>query len=303
MTSKKTTKKTTTKKSAPKKAESKAVALVEENELIEAPLTSAAMAAHANYDMAMFKDVKLDVVENQELFKNDILIPKVWLVQAMSDLRKQKKADEGQFVDSLSGEVLADLDEELKFVVLKTFKRIQTFKLVQEGSKVKKEFVSSEIMVLGKNHNLPYQETIDGEDIIRRQVISAYVLIERDAVQGINKPYIIDFAASSKYGGRKLVSDIKTLQAKGLPAFVAYFTMKAFEENFEDGSAFVKDTSFGGYLPKEAMPFLIDCWKSIDSLEDQIEIDDSDLVGEARPTGDKAEANVNQAAANESASI
>jgi len=291
-----TAKKKTTKKKTTKATENVPA-------LVEARLTSAALASHANYDMEAFNDVSLDVADNNELFQNDILIPKVWLVQAMSELRKEKKADEGQFVDSQTGELLADNGEQLNFVVLKTFKRWQTFKMVQDGNKIKKEFVSSEIMVLGKNHALPYQETIEGEDIVRRQVISAYILLERDATAGLNKPYIIDFAASSKLAGRKLISDIKTLNNNKLPSFVSWFKMDSKEENFEDGNTFVKDVNFDGYLPKNIIPFLIDCKNGLDTLENQIEIDDADVIDAAASTGKKQNANVNKAAASTDAGI
>lgn len=277
-----TTKKKVTKKATTKKKASEA----DVPALIDSGLNSAALAAHANYDVAQFADVALDVNENSELFSNDILIPKIWLIQAMSELRKQKKADEGQFVDSQTGELLADEGEVLNFVVLKTFKRWHTFKLNGD----KKEFVSSDIMTL-ENANWKYDFTEDGVDYKRRQVISAYVLIERDAVKGANKPYIIDFASSSKYGGRKMISDIKTLGNNGLPSFVAFFKMTSHEETFDNGNdAFVKDVQFGGYLPKESMPFLLQCRKDLDSMENQIEIDDSDLIN-ATATN-KAEANV-----------
>lgn len=251
--------------------------------LVESNLSSTSMAQFANYDMETFTDISLDVADNKELFQNDILIPKVWLVQAMSEMRKEKKAEEGQFVDSQSGEILADLAEELKFVTLKTFKRWQTFKLVQEGQKIKKEFISSEIMVFGKNHDLPYEDTIEGEKIVRRQVISAYILLEKDATQGINRPYIVDFAASSKGAGRALISDIKTLNTptpnrNGLPCFVGFFNMFSKEQKFDDGSAFVKFVKFGGFLPKTSMAFLADCRRQLDVMEDQIEIDDADVV-------------------------
>jgi len=283
---------TSKKKAATKKAPAKKAAAPKENlpALIDSGLNSAALAAHANYDVTEFAGIALDVNENSELFQNDILIPKIWLIQSMSELRKQKKADEGQFVDSQTAELLADEGEELNFVVLKTFKRWHTFKMV-DGKKV---FDSSDIMVFGKNHNLPYEETVDGVDYKRRQVISAYVLIERDAVRGMNKPYIIDFASSSKYGGRKMISDIKTLGNEGLPPFVAFFKMTSAEENFADGSAFVKDVNFGGYLPKASIPFLVKCRKDLDTMEDQIEIDDSDVIDANKSGGKKAQTNVNE---------
>ena len=265
-----------------KKIETKKEVVAVSEALVPAAKTSAAMAVHANFDMSMFEGVKLDIAENKELFKNDFLIPKIWLVQAMSDFRKEKKADEGEYVDSQSAEVLAPVGGVLRIVVLKTFKRWQTFE--KQGDK--REFVSSEIMVFGKNHNLPYEETVDGKDLIRKQVISAYVLIERDVRAGLNKPYIIDFASTSKYGGRVLVSDIATLNANKLPAFTAFFELSAEEESFEKGDAFVKKVKFGGYMSKETMPFLIDCYKHIETIENQIVIDDNDLIKNADVEGE-----------------
>lgn len=285
----------TTKKKTTKKEENNLPALT------EAGLTSSALATHANYDLTQFEGVGLDISDNKEIFKNDILIPKIWLIQAMSELRKQKKADEGDFVDSQTGEILAGEGETLNFVVLKTFKRWQTFKLVKEGNKTKKEFVSSELIILGKNENLPYEDVIDGEDVTRRQVLSAYVLIERDAVMGLNKPYIIDFASSSKHAGRKMVSDITTLNNNKLPSFVAYFKMTSKEQNFDDGSAFVKDVNFGGYLPKTSIPFLVSCYKGIDLEDNTVEIDDRDIV--ETNTTPKKETNVTKKVQNTEARL
>jgi hypothetical protein len=237
-------------------------------------LTSSAMAELANYEVGMFNDIALDVADNKELFKNDLLIPKIWLVQSMSDLRKEKKADEGDFVDSQTAEILAESGKSLRFIVLKTFKRWHTFEVTPTG----KEFLSSEIMVLGKNHDYKYEDTLEGKQITRRQVISAYVLIERDALMGINKPYIIDFASTSKYAGRILVSDIATLNNKGLPSFTGIFEMSAEEQDFDKGSAYVRKVKFFGFAPKTAMPYLIDCYKQLETIEDQIIFDDSDLV-------------------------
>jgi len=268
--------------------------------LREADLSSSSLAQFANYDLAQFKGVKLDIADNNEVFKNDILIPKIWLVQNMSKVREEKKAEEGQFIDSQTLELLADEGEVLNFVVLKTFKRWHTFELKKEKNKVKKEFVSSEIMTV-QNINLPYEETKDGKDLVRRQVISAYVLVQKDVEKGINRPYIIDFASSSKLGGRSVVSNIKTLNNSGLPSFVAFFRLNSKLTPFEEGSAFVKETQFGGYLPKELMPFLLDCYKGIEIIEDQVVIDDRDIIDTT--TTDEVETKVNKKAKKSGANI
>lgn len=275
-----------------------------EGAMVAGNLSSSSLAQFANYDKDLFKDVKLDIAENRELFSNDIIIPKVWLTQAMSDHRKTHEIKEGTFVDSQTLEVITDVGGVLKLVVLKTFKRWHTFELVVDPkTKIpKKEFKSSEIMVWGKNHDLKYQETVDGKDIVRRQVISAYVLLEKDAVKGVNKPYIIDFASSSKGAGRMMVSDVATLNNANYPSFVGFFEMSAEEEQFDENSAWVKKMKFGGYCPKEAMPFLIGCYKSLGEIENQIVIDDADLIKNPNE-GAEVEKNVSKKASVASSKI
>ncbi len=262
--------------------ETKTAKKEESKDLVVSNLSSSSLAQFAQYDLGQFEGVKLDVAENKELFNNDILVPKVWLTQTMSDHRKEHNIKEGTFVDSQSMDILADVGGTLRFIVLKTFKRWHTFELV--GAKKDKEFVSSEIMVFGKNDNLPYEEISEGKELVRRQVISAYVLLENEATKGINKPYIIDFASTSKGAGRIMISDIATLNANKLPSFVGFFELSAVEEKFEKGEAFVKKVKFGGYLGKEIIPFLVTCYKSLADIENQIVIDDSDIIKGAGET-------------------
>lgn len=276
--------------------------------LPEGKLSSNTLASMANYDMKNFEGVELDVTQNKELFQNDIVIPKIWLIQAMSELRKQKKADEGDFADSRSEEILLPCEGKVEYIpmiVIKTFKRWQSFKIIGD----KKEFISSEVMVFGKNEDLKYDDVIEGEKIIRRQVISAYVLLGEDAQKGIVKPYIIDFASTSKGAGRTLVSDIKVLNTakinhqtgeiirQGLPSWVAWFKLSKHEENGEH-DYYVKDIAFGGLLPEKMLPFLKSAYDEITSLIDSntIEIDDRDLHDAAK-TPDKTKAKVNKKAA------
>jgi hypothetical protein len=261
-----------------KKTATTALTVKEDKGLVAASLNSSSLAQYADFDKSAFDGVGLDVSENKEIFNNDILIPKIWLTQAMSDHRKSHDIKEGTFVDSQNLDVFTEPGGLIRFVVLKTFKRWHTFELIKKGNEIKKEFISSEIMVLGKNENLKYQETVEGKDIVRRQVISAYVLLERDAKAGVNKPYIIDFASSSKGAGRVMISDIATLNNAKLPALCGFFEMSAEEESFDDNVAWVKKIKFGGYTAKEAIPFLVECYKTLATIENQIIIDDRDVI-------------------------
>lgn len=242
---------------------------------------NAELLAKSDLDLAQFAGVELDVADNMQLYANDILIPKLWLIQASSELRKARKAQDGDYVDSRSEQILWSPGTDKAFlpiIVLKTFKRWHTFTPVVPFNG-KNEFVSSEVIVLGKNHDLPYQENVGGKDLIRRQVISAYVVLGEDLQKGIAKPYIIDFASTSKGAGRDLITDISTLNKSKLPAFTAWFKLSAQEESKDTNTFFVKKIAFGGAIPKEVLPLLTETYKSVSEMiaNNTIEIDDRDL--------------------------
>lgn len=266
--------------------------------LVEGGLSSS-LAAMGEVDTSMLGNVELDVADDIDLFKNDIVIPKIHLIQSMSELRKQKKANEGDYVDSRSEQILLAEDSEQEFlpiIVMKTFKRWQTFEIIKEGNDVKKEFVSSEIMT-SENAELEYQETVEGKDLTRRQVISCYVLLGDDAQKGIIKPYIVDFAGGAGKGaGRALVSDIKVLNTdkkdpvtgklvrKGMPSWVSWFKLGQYETTMNNNDFNAKSIAFGGMLPQEMWGFLKDANDEVKALmqNDAVEIDDRDLHDAAK---------------------
>jgi len=292
----------TTKKKVAKKAVSKKSSkevTIKVDELQESNLSSAALAAFGNYDIAHFEGVKLDVTENKDLFSNDIIIPKIWLMQEMSELAKDKSRkdiESGDYVDSRSEEIILKVDDEEKgfipLIVIKTFKRWQTFRMTEKGKPLeRKVFISSELMT-EKNAEMEYQFKEDGEDFTRRQVISAYVLKGEDAQKAVIKPYIVDFASGSKGGGRDMVSDIKALNARSLPSYVAWFKLGQKEQTSSNGDDFfAKTMNFGGPLPEQMMPFLKEAYVDITSMIDAniIEIDDRDVHEAAKSTDAKAD--------------
>ena len=264
---------------AKKVSESKAVAVKEENKFVPQTVnSSSAMAANLKLNNALFDGVEKSVMgEDKDLFSNDILMPKIWLIQQMSEMFAEGKAKLGDYVSSINGEVLADKDTPLYFIVLSMFKRWHTFEMVAG----KQEFLSSEIMTT-KNANYLYEDTLEGKSIIRKQVISAYIVLVEDIKKGINKPYVIDFASTSKGAGRALVTDIATLESANAPSWVGWFALTNKQEENDKGKFQVKDVKFQGYLDtnnEPLMKFMRDCYDYIKIHKDQIVIDDSDVKG------------------------
>ena len=219
-----------------------------------------------------------------ELFKNDLLIPKIWLMQSESELIKEKKAGLkiGDFVSSLTDEKLAGPDEGLKFVVVKLFKKWQGFIVDRKGNKTFSKDHSG-IMTL-KNANWSYEEELGANTLTRRQVICAIVLLERDIIAQNQQPYCLDFYGYSKQGGRKLVSSVKSSTSKiidgkyQLPSYAFAYSLTAKEESNDKGTFLSKDITGIGYSSKEAVLMGRDVYEFVKNNEDQIEIDERDVV-------------------------
>jgi hypothetical protein len=75
------------------------------------------------------------------LTKNDLIIPRLQLVQAMSEIVAQKKAAPGEIRDSLNNVLMAKEGITLEVIPLFVHKRFKVNKLIEgKGGKVEKEF-------------------------------------------------------------------------------------------------------------------------------------------------------------------
>jgi len=230
-----------------------------------------------------------DLSDNSDLYQNDFLIPKIWQVQAMSEILKDKnsKARQGDFINSLTGDILSNSEEGLRFVVVSTFKKWQAFSLDDSNNKVFESDYGG-IMTL-ENANWPYKEELDGKSISRRQVNSFIVLLEEDVKQRNPQPYCIDFAASSKKAGRILVTAVKNSTDKWyegpngpmkLPAAAFAYEVKGHIEKFEKGECYVKDIKGVGHSNKSAVEMAREMYDFVKQNEQAIRFDERDIVDE-----------------------
>jgi len=217
-----------------------------------------------------------DVEEKKELFVNDFLIPKLWLIQAMSELRIEGKASEGDFANSISGEVLSNgsSEEAVTFCIVNSFKRWQTFKINEKG---KKEFVESETVTL-KNANYQYEFKKDGIPHTRRQVLSYTVLLGSDLNKGLNRPYVLDFAGASKRAGRIIVTEINEMHDAGYPSAVLLFSMTSKQEKNDEGTFFTRQVKKIGFTSPAVLEAAKKTYKLLKIHEDQIEVDERDVI-------------------------
>ena len=223
-----------------------------------------------------------DLEDNASLYKNDYLLPKIWVMQAMSEqLKVNKDLEQGDAINSLTGDLIAPQGEKLEFVVVRSFKRWQAFKLLASG---KKEYFKegSGVMTL-ENANWPYEFTHEGINCRRRQVNSFIVLLKKDIMANNPQPYVIDFTSSSRKGGRKLVTALKNLNAREingqrLPSAAACFSMVTVSHDFPDGSCHIKDINFESYTNKATLTMAKKVYQETKDHAGEIEFDDRDVL-------------------------
>lgn len=219
-----------------------------------------------------------DIDEAKEIFSNDYLIPKLWLIQSMSQLRIDGLANEGDFCNSIDGKIISNGEAPLNFVVVNTFKRWQTFKV---NEKMKKEFVSSEAMTL-ENANYKYEFELDGFNHTRRQVLGFTVLLASDLEKGLRRPYVLDFAGSSKRAGRVLITEINELRDAGYPSAVLAFAISSKMEKNDDGTFYIKEVKKIGVTSPAVVEKARAVYDDLKINADQVVVDESDLLNKTK---------------------
>ena len=221
--------------------------------------------------------VSKDLEGQEKVFANDLLIPKLWLMQGSSDWVKSREHEHraGDWANSLTGEILGGPENDINFVVISMQKNWQFFWLDMDGDKIKKVFDGKESgQVTLENMNAAYEGEVEGRKFRRRQVLRFTILLERDIEQGNRQPYIVDFAATSKKGGRILYNDIQAFCSKPhevmgkkykLPSAAAAYALSTTENTeYEEGSVWVKNVRPLGFSSREAVEISRELYELID---------------------------------------
>jgi len=163
---------------------------------------------------------------------DDITIPKILLMQPMSDLVTDGIAKIGEFRDSLDPEKMLGNDKTpVEVIVFGTFKTWIEFK---DG-----EFLSIKRMT-GENEGLEREEIQeDGSVITRDKTWNFYCLVPSDIESGETFPYVISFRRT----GTKAAKDINTylvkLKMMNKPSAASVFALTSYKETNDKGTFFV----------------------------------------------------------------
>ena len=158
---------------------------------------------------------------NEAVAPTDVLIPKVLLMQGISDLVADRKANAGDIVDSTSQEVLLSMDEiekgkRLEVIPLKMFKNV----VIEEydSKKNKWKYLRTQDYRPNDEKNL-WEFEEDGKKLRGNVTLNYYVLRADQTSQPDALPYVLSFRRTSRKAGQLIATYfMKCNMAKVPPA-------------------------------------------------------------------------------------
>lgn len=148
-----------------------------------------AIAAYTEGDLAAWGTQQLDA--------NDIILPRINLMQQMSEAVIAGKAKMGEYYNTSSGQVVGGVDKPLTFI---PFMLEQVWIIQKEVKPGKFEFVSIE-PVTSENNDLPWDFIQEGVNMKRIHSRNFYGLVEGQVL-----PCVISFQGSSARTGKQLAT-------------------------------------------------------------------------------------------------
>lgn len=182
------------------------------------------LAVKAASELAEFKgqfNSSLGLGAGENIDNEDIILPKLQLVQALSQAVTDKLATAGEYFNTVDKVAIGSSTD---IIVMSSVKLWQVFKEVSVKGKKKMEYVET-IDFLG-NEELPIdEEQADGSVIHRDKLLRFYVLLVSDLKDGMAFPHVVDFKRSSYKAGRELQTKFARLRSVGLPSYAKVFTL------------------------------------------------------------------------------
>jgi hypothetical protein len=172
-----------------------------------------------------------------EMSSRDMVIPKILCMQGLSDLVSDGKAKMGDFVDSLSNEVIGNIDEPVNFIPF----HMEKIYIISKRDKGASRFEFDRIEPVG-NQDYPYEETIGNEEFKYEYTLQFYVLRPEDTTL----PYVLSFKSTSLKAGKVLSTQMYVRnRAAGLvpPAYV--MSLLGRKEKNDQGTFIVMDVKQG----------------------------------------------------------
>lgn len=245
------------------------------------------------------KAVGAVLYNREQVLSSDVKIPRILLMQGLSDFVKQRKAQHGDIVRSTSIEKLGDFEVSLEFIPLTFRNRWNLFEKV--GGKL--EYRGTEERN-AKNETLPWEYTHNGLPWKRVKVIDVFALLTKDIdaeqtgieefkktgkLPDLNKtllPVVISFRVTSYRAGQDVVTHFTKAQgmskAIGAPVKAHAYTLwlGCQPDKNDKGHEYNVFTVKSGGAAKPAHVEVADNWYQIIASKPDIKVDETEELGD-----------------------
>jgi len=143
--------------------------------------------------------VDMDAFGSGPMSSDDIVIPKILAMQGLSNYVTEGDARFGDYVDSLSGEVLGSVDSPIEFIPF----YLEKVWIVSVKKGERFEFERYEPVTVA-NENKPWEEVVGGVSIKNEKCFNFYSILPNDP----HLPYVVSFKGTSAKAGRELATQM-----------------------------------------------------------------------------------------------
>lgn len=155
-----------------------------------------------------------DTLGDLGISSEDLVIPRLMLMQNTSEYVGDDKAELGDIVDSQSIDVIGGINKPVEIVPLKMYKTWRVYDMSSKQPKFKRQEP-----VTAANAELKWEFIEDGVPHRRVFHMNFFVLRKDELDQGMSFPAVISFKSTSLNAGKQLATAMFKLHHLGLPAF------------------------------------------------------------------------------------
>lgn len=159
----------------------------------------------------------------EQASSKDMLIPRLYLMQDLSDLVKKGKAKTGSIVNATTSETIATTDEPLEVIPILTFGEWLLYDVVKEGGR-ERDVYAGKTLVTKDNENWANEDVVDGKLMRRVRQINFLLLLPK---YFHDLPFLVSFRKTSMMAGRKLSTHFQVSGMKGKPAASQVFKLNS----------------------------------------------------------------------------
>ena len=171
-----------------------------------------------------------------QIDQKDILIPKILLMQGLSELVTSEQATMGDMVNSVTSKVLGGKSKPIQFIPMITNK--SWIVLDKETQKFK-----GAVPFGPANANWKWEDVDpkDGKTVKNMQSLNFYCFLEADLADPAALPYMLSFRSTSYTAGKKLITHFAQANMIGIVPWAQVFELSCKKEQNDKGTYYVFD--------------------------------------------------------------